>query len=86
MAVGFGSLWNDTGMGEHWMVEPNATVRPATTCSLACCGRFSTVVLCPRPRCRQSEEAENGQQDKQSDKPRDSKGSMLKGSGPGGRL
>jgi hypothetical protein len=27
MAVGFGSLWNDTRMGEHWMLEPDATVR-----------------------------------------------------------
>ena len=27
MAVGFGSLWNDKRMGEHWMLEPNATVR-----------------------------------------------------------
>ncbi len=27
MAVGFGSLWNDTRMGETWMVEPDATVK-----------------------------------------------------------
>ncbi len=27
MAVGFGSLWNDTRMGEHWMLEPDATVK-----------------------------------------------------------
>jgi hypothetical protein len=27
LAVGFGSLWNDTNMGEHWMPEPDATVR-----------------------------------------------------------
>ncbi len=27
MAVGFGSLWNDTRMGETWMQEPSATVR-----------------------------------------------------------
>jgi len=23
MAVGFGSLWNDGNMGEHWMLEPD---------------------------------------------------------------
>ncbi len=27
MAIGCGSLWNDKGMGEHWMLEPNATVK-----------------------------------------------------------
>ena len=27
MAVGFGSLWNDTRMGETWMAEPDATVK-----------------------------------------------------------
>jgi hypothetical protein len=27
MAVGFGSLWNDTRMGETWMLEPNAAVK-----------------------------------------------------------
>ena len=27
MAIGFGSLWNDQRMGEHWMLEPNATVK-----------------------------------------------------------
>ncbi len=27
MAVGFGSLWNDTRMGEHWMLEPSAAVQ-----------------------------------------------------------
>jgi len=27
MAVGFGSLWNDTRMGETWAVEPDATVK-----------------------------------------------------------
>ena len=24
MAIGFGSLWNDTRMGETWMIEPDA--------------------------------------------------------------
>jgi hypothetical protein len=27
MAIGFGSLWNDTRMGETWMLEPDATVK-----------------------------------------------------------
>jgi hypothetical protein len=27
MAIGFGSLWNDTRMGESWMLEPDAVVR-----------------------------------------------------------
>jgi hypothetical protein len=27
MAIGFGSLWNDKRMGEHWMMEPDITVR-----------------------------------------------------------
>jgi hypothetical protein len=27
MVIGFGSLWNDKRMGEHWMLEPNATVK-----------------------------------------------------------
>lgn len=27
MAIGCGSLWNDKRMGEHWMLEPNATVK-----------------------------------------------------------
>jgi len=27
MAIGFGSLWNDKRMGEHWMLEPNPTVK-----------------------------------------------------------
>ncbi len=27
MAVGFGSLWNDTRLGETWMIEPDAAVK-----------------------------------------------------------
>jgi hypothetical protein len=27
MAVGFGSLWSDSRMGEHWMLEPDADVK-----------------------------------------------------------
>jgi hypothetical protein len=27
MALGFGSLWNDKRMGEHWMLEPDAKVK-----------------------------------------------------------
>jgi hypothetical protein len=27
MAVGFGSLWNDKRMGEHWMMEPDAAAK-----------------------------------------------------------
>jgi len=27
VAVGFGSLWNDAGMGETWMLEPEAAVK-----------------------------------------------------------
>jgi hypothetical protein len=27
IAIGFGSLWNDTNMGETWSAEPNATVK-----------------------------------------------------------
>jgi hypothetical protein len=27
MAVGFGSLWNDTRMGETWMLEPDPAVK-----------------------------------------------------------
>ena len=27
MVVGCGSLWNDKQMGEHWMLEPDATVK-----------------------------------------------------------
>jgi hypothetical protein len=27
MAIGFGSLWNDTRMGEHWMLEPDPVVK-----------------------------------------------------------
>jgi hypothetical protein len=27
IAIGFGSLWNDTQMGGHWMLEPDATVK-----------------------------------------------------------
>ncbi len=27
MGIGCGSLWNDNRMGEHWMMEPNATVK-----------------------------------------------------------
>ncbi len=27
MALGFGSVFNDTGMGGHWMLQPNAATR-----------------------------------------------------------
>jgi hypothetical protein len=27
MAIGFGSLWNDKRMGEHWMLKPDAEVK-----------------------------------------------------------
>ena len=27
MAIGFGSLWNDTRMGETWMLEPDAATK-----------------------------------------------------------
>ena len=27
MAIGFGSLWNDQRMGEHWMLEPDAATK-----------------------------------------------------------
>lgn len=40
MAVGFGSLWNDTRMGETWMMEPDATTKARYDVLFGLIGRF----------------------------------------------
>lgn len=39
VVIGFGSLWNDTRMGDHWMNEPDATIK----------ARFDTLFGLVRP-------------------------------------
>lgn len=70
MAVGFGSLWNDTRMGESWMMEPDATTKARFDVLFGLAGRFFDgkpwPQFAPPPK----------------EKPKADKDSLLKESGP----
>ncbi len=81
MVVGCGSLWNDKQMGEHWMLEPDPTVKARYDVLFGLLRSFlDNKPLPASPAAEKTEKAEKKKGEKQEKKP--ARGSPLRESGP----